>query len=573
MSDTRTGGRSAARRGDGYTSGNTGEQGGGGHGGGPTIGRQGGGSGHGGGGGGGRAANRKNRKRGRHKGLKITAMVVTGVVLTGGGYIGYTAWSLDHNIQHDSLYNGTSGNAGTEKPDAFGRTPINLLVIGSDGRDNKADCKLGGDCGPGANADVEMVVHISADRSNATVMSVPRDLETDLPACTDKKTGAQRQAGLGMINSALAYGPGCSVAAVHQLTGITIDHFAMIDFSGVVNMSDAVGGVNVCVDNNVYDPYSHLKLKKGTHTLKGVAALEFLRTRHGFGNGGDLGRADAQHIFITQMINSLKNSKTFTDVPRMLGLATAATKALTFDDGLSSISSLLGLASDLNKVPTKRMTFTTMQTGADPSNVNRLVSAPGAQTLFSTISNDQSLTTASGGKSAAASATAAPTAKPVPASAIAIQVENGSTTAGRATTVHDALISQGYSSNSTVGNAPSNSVNTTTLEYGTGRKANAQQVAASLGLPASALKQSTGTQITLVIGADWPTGAVFPGGTAKAPAANTKVALNNASAKTGNQVNTCAHVGTQDTVSLPGYGGMTPIRAYSLSPKVKDSAP
>jgi LCP family protein required for cell wall assembly len=561
MSDTRTGGRSAARRGDGYASPDDA--------GGYSA------SGYSASGYGGRAANRRNRRRGRRRGLKITAMVVAGAVVLGGGYIGYEAWSLDHNIQHDSLYNGTSGSAGTEKPDAFGRTPINLLVIGSDGRDNAADCKIGGDCGPGANADVEMVVHISADRSNATVMSVPRDLVTQLPACTDKKTGAHTDGGLGMINSALAYGPGCSVAAIHQLTGITIDHFAMIDFSGVVNMSDAVGGVNVCVSDNVYDPYSHLKLSKGTHNLKGIAALEFLRTRHGFGNGGDLGRADAQHIFITQMINSLKSSKTFANPGRMFSLATAATKALTFDDKLGSISKLLGLATDLNKVPTNRMTFTTMQTGADPTNVNRLVIAPGAQSLFNTIRDDQSLTTASGKKSAAASATksAAPAYASVPASQIAIQVENGSTTPGRATTLHDSLVQEGYSSDSTIGNAPSNDVKTSTLDYGSGRKGNAEQVAASLGLPSSALKSVSGSSVTLVIGSDWPSGVVYPGGTAKAPAADTKVALSNANKRTGNQVNNCAQVGTQDTVSLPGYGGMTPIRAYSLSPKVKDSAP
>ncbi|MFC1418510.1 LCP family protein [Streptacidiphilus cavernicola] len=553
MSDTRTGGRAAARRGDGFaSSGGSGMEFGG------------------------RAAARKSRKRGRHRGLKIAAMVVGGVVLVSGSYLGYTAWTLDHNIKSDSLFNGTSGNAGTEKADAFGRTPINMLVIGSDGRDNKADCKLGGDCGPGANADVEMVVHISADRSNATVMSVPRDLVTTLPACTDAKTGAHTDAHTGMINSTLAYGPGCTVAAVHDLTGIPIDHFAMIDFSGVVNMSDAVGGVSVCVDNNVYDPYSHLKLAKGTHELQGTAALEFVRTRHGFGNGGDLGRADAQHIFLTQTINAMKSSKTFTNPSRMLNLATAATKALTVDDGLKSISSLLGLASDLNKVPTNRMTFTTMQTGADPSDVNRLVIGPGAQTLFNTISNDQSLTTASGGKSAAASATAtaAPSTPSTPPGEIAVQVENGSTTSGRATALHDQLVKLGYSSDSTIGNAPSSSVQTSTVEYGTGRKADAQQVAASLGLAASAVKPaSSGSKVTLVIGADWPSGVVFPGGTAKAPAANTKVALANASAKTGNQVNSCAHVSTQATVSLPGYGGMNPTRAYALSPKVKNSAP
>jgi LCP family protein required for cell wall assembly len=555
MSDTRTGGRAEARRGGGAGAAGLG---------------------------GGRAAARRGRKKGR-RGLKITAIVAAAVLVPAGSFVGYEYYKLNGNIKSDDLFSGTSGSAGQEKKDAFGRSPINLLVIGSDGRNNAADCKIGGDCGPGANADVEMVVHISADRSNATVMSIPRDLVTELPGCTDKKTGAHTNGGTGMINSSLAYGPGCSVAAVHQLTGIPIDHFAMIDFSGVVNMSDAVGGVNVCVDNNVYDPDSHLKLKKGTHTLKGLSALEFVRTRHGFGNGGDLGRADAQHVFLTQTLDAMKSSKTFTNVPRMLDLANAATKALTVDSGIGSIPSLLGLADDLNKVPSNRITFTTMQTGQDPSNINRLVIGTGARTLFDTMINDQSLTTASGGKSGAGTATtaaaapttpAAPAFKSVPASQIAVRVENGSKTSGRATTVHDALIQQGYSSNSSVGNAPSSDNATTTLEYGTGRLDNAKQVAADLGLPASALKQVSGTRVTLVIGADWPTGTVFSGkGAAPAPTANTKVALNNSSALTGDKVNSCVHVGTQYTVSLPGYGGMTPIRAYSLSTNIPDSAP
>lgn len=563
MSDTRTGGRAEARRGGGSSASVSG---------------------------GGRAAARKGRKSGRKRTKKIIAITTAAVLIPTAAFATYEYLQLNGNITSDSLFNGASGNAGTEKKDAFGRSPINMLVIGSDGRNNAADCKLGGDCGPGANADVEMVVHISADRSNATVMSIPRDLVTELPACTDKKTGAHGNGGTAMINSALAYGPGCSVAAVHQLTGIPIDHFAMITFSGVVSMSDAVGGVNVCVDNNVYDPDSHLKLKKGEHTLKGLSALEFVRTRHGFGDGGDLGRAQAQHIFLTQTLAAMKSSKTFTNPVRMLDLANAATKALTVDTGLGSIPSLLGLADDLNKVPTNRITFTTMQTGADPANVNRLIIGTGARTLFNTILNDQSLTTDTGAKTGAGKATAsagagstkaaapaAPAYTPVPTGQIAVRVENGSKAQGRATALHDALVSQGYSTNSSISNAASNTVATTTLEYGTGRRDNARQVAASLGLPDSALKQVAGTRITLVIGADWPTGTVFPsssgGRTVTPPPADTKAALNNSNAQTGDKVNSCVKVGTQRTVSLPGYGGTTPVHAYSLSPKIPDSAP
>ena len=160
-----------------------------------------------------------------------------------------------------------------EKADPFGRRAVNILLIGSDSRSDRADCKIGGDCGTGANADVEMVVHLSADRSNATVMSIPRDTIVNVPQCTGPSHHVYPALqGVQITSSLQDGGPGCTVATVHALTGITIDHFVMIDFSGVVNMSDDVGGVPVCVSANVSDPYSHLRLTS-THVI-GLQALE-----------------------------------------------------------------------------------------------------------------------------------------------------------------------------------------------------------------------------------------------------------------------------------------------------------
>jgi LCP family protein required for cell wall assembly len=526
----------------------------------------------------GRAAQRRRTKGKRKKVLKIVAFTAAGTLVVGGAGVAYAYTKLNGNIKTVSLSTGKDKvNLGTEKPDAFGRTPLNILLLGSDTRDTAADCAIGGDCGDGgagANADVEMLVHLSADRTNATVMSIPRDTMINTPACTDPTTGASTPGYYGQITTTLQYGPACTVEAVHQLTGIPIDHFAMIDFSGVVNMSDAIGGVNVCVDNNVYDPDSGLKLSKGTHTLQGLSALQFLRTRHGFGDGSDLGRTYAQHIFITQMINKLKSANTLTDPVALYDLADAATKALTVDTGLGSIPKLIGLATDLNKVPTDRMTFTTMQTEADPSNANRVIVSPSAQALFNTIINDQSLTTASGAQSKAASATAtaAPSAAPtVPTGDIAVQVENGTGLAGRAGAVEAALVQQGYSSNSTATDAPSNAA-TTTLGYPSAQAAEAKQVAASLGLPSSALRAGASSQLTLVIGADWTSGTTFPGGKATPAAANTQVALAGAHDQTGNQTGSCAPVSTQYTVALNGIG-MTPTQAYAQSPNVPNSAP
>jgi LCP family protein required for cell wall assembly len=489
------------------------------------------------------------------------------LVAVGGAGIFYYR-QLNGNLTQDSLFNGTGVSAGTEKADPFGRVPINILVIGSDTRSSAANCKLGGDChtGPAANADVEMLVHVSADRSNITAMSIPRDTVTDLPGCKNTKTGAAVGARYGQINGTLTYGPGCTVAAVHQLTGVPIDHFVMVDFAGVISMSDSVGGVQVCVSDNVYDPYSHLKLAKGKHTLKGLAALEFVRSRHGFGDGSDLGRTVSQHLFLSAMIRKFKSAGTLTDPTAVYNLADAATKALTVDTGLGTVKKLIGLAADLDKVPTKRMTFTTMQTGADPANANRVVPAAAAKSLFATIANDQSLTSSSGKKSAAATATA--TAAAVPAAQIAVTVENGTSISGRASTVATSLVDGGFSSGTTTGNA-SVSATTTTLTYGTGQKAEAQTVAKAIGLSSSRLKQGTGTGLTLVIGTDWPSGTTFPG--ASPAPADTKAATSNAQAATADQSKSCAKVSTYKTVSLNGVA-MTPTQAYRAATNKKDSA-
>ncbi|WP_265447159.1 LCP family protein [Flexivirga meconopsidis] len=338
------------------------------------------------------------RRRVRRNRLLAIALTVL-LVLVGTGTVVYL--HLQGNLRTSALTGG-----GHEHANSDGDTPINLLVMGSDTRASSGDCSIGGDCSAanatstnatsvGANADVEMLVHISADRSNATVMSIPRDTTVTVPQCTDPATGRTEQPHVDRINSTMQYGPNCTVAAVHQLTGVPIDHFMVIDFSGVVRMSDAVGGVPVCVDNNVYDPYSHLKLAKGRHTLKGLAALEFLRTRHGFGDGGDIGRTVAQHIFLSSMLRDMESASTLANPVKVLGLANAATSSVTVDDKLGSIPALTDLAYQLNQVPGARTTFVTAPTRADPANAAAVIPAPNARALFAKIAADVSLTSTS----------------------------------------------------------------------------------------------------------------------------------------------------------------------------------
>ena len=213
------------------------------------------------------------------------------------------------------------------------------------------------------------------------------------------------------------------------------------------------------------------------------------------------------------------------------------------------------------------MTFTTMQTDPDPTDSDRVVPAAAAKTLFATIAGDQSLTTDSGKK--AATASTSPTASAVPASRIAVTVENGTGITGRASTVATALTDQGFSSATTTANAPS-VTDTTTLTYGSGQKPEAQTVAKALGLSASHLKQGGGSGLTLVIGSDWPSGTTYPGSTSSPAPADTKAAVSDAHASTADQSKTCAKVSPYKTVSLNGIA-MTPAQAYSAASSRPDS--
>lgn len=494
--------------------------------------------------------------------LRLTLYTLVGLLVLGAGGGFYVYQRLNGNIASSALFTGTTGGAGVQKADDQGRFPINVLVIGTDSR-NGENCKLGGACDEThSNADVELLVHVSADRSNITAMSIPRDTMTELPGCQDASSGQSVSERYGQINTSLMYGPGCTVAAIHQLTGITVDHFVLVDFAGVIAMSDATGGVEVCVDNDVYDTYSHLKLSKGKHTLKGEAALQFVRTRHGFGDGSDLGRTYGQHAFLSAAIRSLKDKGTLLNPTKLYGVADAATKALTVDDGLSSIPKLVDLATEFNKVDTDRITFTTMQTVPDPNNANRVVPADAAQKLFDTIVADRSL---SKDKKAAASASATPTVEPTSATYFSVQVRNRSGVDGRATKLTDVLKGQGYiaATDSAAGDVQAS---TRILYSGKHQLEQAEQLAADLNVPSSLLEVDKKVDVvTLAIGEDWATGDSYP----KITKAQREEALADSHASSASKSG-CVPVSTQNTVTYNGVS-MSPIQAYALATDRRDS--
>ncbi|GHH79841.1 transcriptional regulator [Streptomyces sulfonofaciens] len=491
-------------------------------------------------------------RRGRRV-LRWSATVLSVLILgtAGAGYLYYQ--HLNGNIRTDPLNIGDH-KAPAPTPNAAGQTPLNILLIGSDARDTKENQKLGGarsTFGGAPRADVQMLVHLSADRSNMSVVSMPRDTLVQIPQCTDPKTGRVYPASTErtLANQSLERGgPGCTVATWEQLTGIHIDHFMMVDFAGVVSMADAIGGVPVCVDANIHskDSQGHgsgLKLTKGTHYIKGEQALQWLRTRYGFEDGSDIARTKAQHQYMNSMVRELRKNATLSNPGKLRGIAEEATKALRVDNGLDTVKKLYDLSTELKKVPADRITSTTMPydyVGA------RVVPKPGdADQLFRLVRDDLALDGKKTGGKKPAPPPAASEDEAAPDGEIAVRVQNGTRTptlapvSGRASEVAQQLGREGFTRAVADPTTPLAQERTVLRYPSADLEGDAQRVAKALGIPPSAVERSTNvTGVTLVVGADWRLAGPYP----KSAGTGDDKAPKSADPLNGADASACMHV-------------------------------
>ncbi|MFB4194567.1 LCP family protein [Streptomyces carpaticus] len=434
---------------------------------------------------------------------------------------------LNSNLTKEELNLGSKPPLPRATPDAEGRTPLNILLLGSDSRGSEANAALGGARDnadrPGL-ADTQMLIHVSADREHISALSIPRDTRVTIPECTDPKDGTVYPETERTINASIQHGgPGCTVATWEELTGIPIDHFMMVEFAGAVSLADAVGGVPVCVTDNVYDKDSRLRLEAGVTEVKGEQALQWLRTRHGFGDGSDIGRTKAQQMYFTAMAARLQEGTKLTDPMQLMDLAEAATDALTVDPGLGSVNRLYDLGEDVRDVPSDAMTMVTMPWLPDPlrPQAHVIPDTERAERIFSAIRNDVALDDPEGlreAEEAEAARAAAEAPDPAPAEEIAVAVRNGTGSAvigpvtGRAAEVAGALYGLGFTAAYADDTRATQDV--TTLGYPEGdpqQLADARAVARALGLPDSALRGTAGITVpVLTIGSDWREGTEYP---------------------------------------------------------------
>ncbi|WP_330339596.1 LCP family protein [Streptomyces sp. NBC_00557] len=476
-----------------------------------------------------RAARRPVKKKSKVKKALVWTAGGTAFVLVAIGAAGYLYIKhLNDNIT--SVSDDGAGTGGFRKDEA-----INILLIGTDKRTGKGNEGYG-DAGSVGHADTTILLHVSKDRSNATALSIPRDLITNVPDCPTKQADGTEKVISGTqnvrFNTSLGQDgrtPSCTMRTVTELTGIKPDDFMVADFNAVKTLTDAVGGVEVCLGKDIDDPDSHLKLSKGVHKIQGEQALAFVRTRHSVGFGGDLSRIGLQQQFLSALMRKLKGNSTLSSPTKMLNLAEAGTKALTVDDKLDSIGKLKDLGLELGKLNLKNLTFTTVPVRDNPADgaVHKTVILDPtlAPQVFEAIRNDVSFTEVKKKRKAEKDAQAARLkgSRSAP-SDVRVRILNGGAQPGSAQETLDWLQNQeGVLKSENAGNAPAQ-LSKTTLEYAPDQAAQARELAHLMGLPGSALKPGksvTNSQglpaMTLTLGKDFKGAGVSLTPPSKAP--------------------------------------------------------
>ncbi|MGA9715713.1 MAG: LCP family protein [Aeromicrobium sp.] len=420
----------------------------------------------------------------RRKLARRTAIIAGIFTVVLGVGAAAAVWKLQGNID-------TSALGDSIVKDDTPEGALNILFIGSDSRD--LGTKEYGNGTGSQRSDALLLVHFASDNSRIDAIQIPRDTLTDLPSCDDTGTGTF-PGGPGMINSALEGGPACSVRAVEQVSNVKIDHFVQLDFEGFASMVNALGGVNVCLDQALVDREAKLDLPAGEQKLDGKDALALARTRKAVGDGSDIGRLGHQQLVMSSIIAEARSTSVLTRPDRLFKFLNALTKAITVDEGISSIPDLTGLAKRARTVPDKAITFVTMPNAAAPTDPNRVVKTEDADTLFAAVARDQELSVVSSDE------TKAPSSKDRRAP---VTVLNAAQTDGLATAAQGSLVDLGYTV-SGLRTAESPAVNTRILvDASPEALATAESLNKDFGFDAEIVENEPGvTGVWLVLGSD-----------------------------------------------------------------------
>jgi LCP family protein required for cell wall assembly len=321
--------------------------------------------------------------------LKLVAVALAVVLVSGFSVATATVWKFSTAINDNAI--DISDPDDTTPPQIGAITgSFNILVVGVDNDADQAESF--GERDATLN-DVNILLHVSADHTTATVVSLPRDLITAQPARTDPETGdtSSAQRNVALNTSFARGGLSCVVSTVSALTDLEIDYAAQMSFNAVVQMTDAVGGVSVCLDGDIVDTDSGLNLPAGTNVISGQTALSFLRTRHGVGDGSDLSRISSQQVYMSALLRQLQSEETLTNFSRLYQLANVAATNVRLSTTLTSIDTMVSMAQSLSTVDLSTMALVQYPgTTGDPNFPGKVMpSVDLADELFAKIAADE----------------------------------------------------------------------------------------------------------------------------------------------------------------------------------------
>lgn len=320
---------------------------------------------------------RRQPTSGWRRGAKALAIVVTVVIVAAVAVGGFYAWSLTQRLQEAAV---PLKDAPAQPPALSAYAdPFSVLVVGTDECDDQVREAFGARCSDpeneGTRNDVNMLVHVSTNPRRVTVVSFPRDLQLTIPECTAPDGSVFGGAFKAPINSAYEDGGlTCVADTVSELSGQSIPFAAKVSFGNVVNITDAIGGVEVCIGGEgIDDPDAGIDWEPGPRVVTGYDALAFLRTRKGIGDGSDLARIGNQQQYLSRLVNKLRSDEVLSNPGTLIGLANTAVNNITPSESLADPIRIAQLAYTLKDVPFDDITFVQFPVLDDPADPNRVV--------------------------------------------------------------------------------------------------------------------------------------------------------------------------------------------------------
>ncbi|MCE4024747.1 LCP family protein [Microbacterium sp. Au-Mic1] len=333
------------------------------------------------------------RPRAWARALRALGIALAVVLVSTAAVVGYVVSDLTAAVAHNSVQ--LEGGPTTAPDIGAYKNGFNLLVVGIDACEPKYADLFPGRCdGPDAssvNNDVTVLMHVSNSPRRITVVSFPRDMIVPVPSCTTKDgTNVSAQSAAQINTTYDEGGLSCVAKTVSALSGQQVDFAAAVNFGTVIDITNAIGGVQVCLATPIDDAYTGLNLSTGEHTIQGLQALQFLRTRHGLVSGSDLARIGNQQQYLASLARQLTSGKVLSNVPEVLKIATIALTNLEASTTLKNPATILQLALAVKDVQPSDITFIQYPNVTDPDNPNRVIpDAPSAQTLWSAVAANQ----------------------------------------------------------------------------------------------------------------------------------------------------------------------------------------